>query len=167
MKFKFYFFVSLCINCFLGSYIHYLLPEQVIYETKSTEYKYVPHELSDWEIFTMALIKTESEYDSTAVSSAGAKGYFQITPIYVKEVNQKHNTNYSMKDVTNFKSAYEIFDLMQQAHNKNYDIKKAIQLHNGTHDWYNNRVMKAYKEIKKYEEVRNMLIDIEFEKGKI
>ena len=37
--------------------------------------------LSDWDKFTLALMKVESNYDVTAVSSAGAKGYFQITPI--------------------------------------------------------------------------------------
>ena len=64
-----------------------------------------------------------------------------------------------MKDVTNLEKSYEIFDLMQQAHNKDYDINKAIVLHNGTQDWYRQRIMKSIKDIKKYEEVRNRLIE--------
>ena len=46
--------------------------------------------LSDWDMFTLALMKVESDYDVTAESSVGAKGYFQIMPIYVEEVNRIH-----------------------------------------------------------------------------
>lgn len=126
-----------------------------------TKYVEIPKELTEWDMFTMALMQVESEYDSLAVSSVGAKGYFQITPIYIKEVNRIHNTNYTMDDVTDFESAYRIFDLMQQAHNKDYDMDKALTLHNGDHDWYKRRVMNAYQRIKKYEEVRTMLVSLE------
>ena len=117
--------------------------------------------MSDWDIFTMALIKTESEFDSTAVSSVGAKGYFQITPIYIKEVNRVHKTNFTMDDVINLEKAYQIFDLMQQAHNKEYDKEKAIVLHNGEHDWYRRRVLNNYEDIKKYEEIRNRILEVQ------
>ena len=50
--------------------------------------------LSEWDVFTLALMKVESNYDNAAVSSVGAKGYFQIMPIYVEEVNRVHKTNY-------------------------------------------------------------------------
>ena len=43
--------------------------------------------LSEWDVFTLALMKVESNYELAAVSSVGAKGYFQIMPIYVEEVN--------------------------------------------------------------------------------
>ena len=151
-------FISLCINCFLISYVYYHIPEKVVYEREKLELVYTNRNMSDWEIFTMALMEVESKYDSTAYNK-GATGYFQITPIYVKEVNNQHNTNYTMKDVTNLEKSYEIFDLMQQAHNKDYDINKAIVLHNGTQDWYRQRIMKSIKDIKKYEEVRNRLIE--------
>lgn len=158
------FFISLCINSFLCSYIHYFgfTTDIIVRNERSVEVEVVnlPKEMSDWEMFTMALMKVESEYDSTAVSNKGAKGYLQITPIYIEEVNRIHGTNYTMKDVTNLELAYEIFDLMQQAHNQNYDKEKAIILHNGKHDWYRNRVMKAYDDIKKYEDVRNRLIGL-------
>ena len=49
--------------------------------------------LSEWDMFTLALMKVESEYKPTAVSDVGAKGYFQIMPIYVEEVNRVHKTN--------------------------------------------------------------------------
>lgn len=116
--------------------------------------------LSDWEIFTLALIKVESEYDNSAVSSVGAKGYFQMTPIYVKEVNRVHHTNYTFAQVTDFDTAYKIFDLMQQAHNPDYDMVKALELHNGKHNWYNKRVFNAMEQIKLYEEMRNKVKNI-------
>lgn len=127
----------------------------------SVELSFKDDTLSNWDMFTLALMKVESEYDSTAVSSVGAKGYLQITPIYVKEVNRIYNTNYRFEQVTNFETSYEIFDLMQQAHNPNYNMDKALELHNGKHKWYNRRVYNAMKEIKKYEEMRNKMLNKE------
>src|SRR5574344_1503349 len=108
--------------------------------------------LSYWDIFTLALIKVESEYNNNAVSSVGAKGYFQMTPIYVKEVNRIHKTDFTFDQVTDFDNAYEIFDLMQKAHNPDYDMDKALELHNGKHDWYNKRVYQEMKRIRIYED---------------
>ena len=116
--------------------------------------------LSDWDIFTLALMKVESEYNNNAVSSVGAKGYFQMTPIYVKEVNRVHHTDFTFAQVTDFDKAYEIFDLMQKAHNPNYDMKKALELHNGKHEWYNRRVFKAMDQIKLYEDMRSKIKNI-------
>lgn len=156
-------FVSICINVFIASYFYYetFEPEYRVIKQKEKEFIYVPRHMSDWDIFTMALIKTESEYDSTVVSSVGAKGYFQITPIYIKEVNRIHKTNFTMDDVINLEKAYQIFDLMQQAHNKDYDKEKAIVLHNGEHDWYRRRVLNNYEDIKKYEEIRNRILEVQ------
>jgi len=119
-----------------------------------------PDTLSTWNIFTLALMKVESEYNNDAVSSAGAKGYFQMTPIYVKEVNRIHHTNYSFSQVTDFNTAYEIFDLMQKAHNPNYSMDKALTLHNGDHLWYKKKVYKAMDQIRLYEEMRSKIKSI-------
>lgn len=156
-------FISICINVFIASYFFYQTfePEYKIVKHQEKEFVYVPKHMSDWDIFTMALIKTESEFDSTAVSSVGAKGYFQITPIYIKEVNRVYKTNFTMDDVINLEKAYQIFDLMQQAHNKEYDKEKAIVLHNGEHDWYRRRVLNNYEDIKKYEEIRNRILEVQ------
>lgn len=115
-------------------------------------------ELSKWDIFTLALMKVESNYDSSAVSSVGAKGYFQITPIYVKEVNRVHCTNYKYDDVVkSFDKSYEVFMLMQEAHNQEYNMDEALKLHNGDHKWYRRRVYKEMESIEKYEKIRQML----------
>ena len=114
--------------------------------------------LSDWDMFTLALMKVESNYEPTAVSSKGAKGYFQITPIYVKEVNRVHKTNYIYDDVVkSFEQSYEVFTLMQEAHNKEYSMDEALRLHNGDHTWYKKRVYKEMNAIEKYEEMREMV----------
>jgi len=116
--------------------------------------------LSDWDIFTLALMKVESEYNNDAVSSVGARGYFQMTPIYVREVNRVHHTDFTFSQVTDFETAYEIFDLMQQAHNPEYNMVRALELHNGKHKWYNKRVFNAMNQIKLYEEMRSKIKSI-------
>lgn len=118
--------------------------------------------LSEWDMFTLALMKVESDYEPTAVSSVGAKGYFQITPIYVKEVNRVHNTNYKYEDVVkSFEKSYEVFTLMQEAHNQEYNMDEALRLHNGDHKWYRRRVYKEMDAIIKYEEMRQKVMSIE------
>ena len=114
--------------------------------------------LSKWDIFTLALMKVESDYDITAKSSVGARGYFQLMPIYVKEVNRVHKTNYKYEEVVkSFDQSYEVFMLMQKAHNKNFNIDKALVLHNGNHKWYHKRVYDEKKKIERYEEMRKMI----------
>jgi len=145
--------VSLTINAYLAISLNRHTPdtlaENVVEEQLDT--------LSQWDIFTLALMKVESEYDNNAVSSVGARGYFQMTPIYVKEVNRVHNTNYTFSQVTDLDTAYEIFDLMQKAHNPDYNMDKALELHNGKHAWYNRRVYNEMKNIQRYEDLRNRI----------
>ena len=120
----------------------------------------VEDSLSEWDMFTLALMKVESEYKPTAVSSVGAKGYFQIMPIYVEEVNRVHKTNYVYEDVVrSFELSNEVFILMQEAHNKDFSMDKALVLHNGDHKWYKRRVYNAMEDIERYEEMRQMVKD--------
>lgn len=146
--------LSLAMNICCGTYIHTSKTVRMNNENISRD------TLSNWEVFTLALMKVESEYNNNAVSSAGARGYFQITPVYVREVNRIHKTNYTFDQVTDFNKAYEIFDLMQKAHNPEYNMDKALELHNGKHTWYNKRVYNEMKKIKKYEDMRDKLKNI-------
>jgi hypothetical protein len=117
--------------------------------------------LSEWDVFTLALMKVESNYDNAAVSSVGAKGYFQIMPIYVEEVNRVHKTNYVYEDVVrSFEKSYEVFTLMQEAHNKDFSMDKALRLHNGNHKWYHQRVYNEMSNIQKYEEMRQKVKNV-------
>ena len=114
--------------------------------------------LSEWDMFTLALMKVESNYEVSAESSVGAKGYFQIMPIYVEEVNRVHNTNFVYEDVVkSFEQSHEVFTLMQEAHNKDFNMDKALRLHNGDHKWYYRRVYKEMANIARYEEMRQMV----------
>ena len=118
--------------------------------------------LSEWDMFTLALMKVESNYEPTAVSSVGAKGYFQMTPIYVAEVNRVHKTNYVYEEVVkSFDLSYEVFTLMQEAHNEEYNMDEALRLHNGDHKWYRKRVYKEMDAIMKYEEMRQMVMSVD------
>lgn len=150
--------ISLAVNIFGAFYLNRIKVPSVIQE--QAELIAQADTLSEWDIFTLALMKVESEYNNNAVSSVGAKGYFQMTPIYVKEVNRVHKTNFTFDQVTDFDTAYEIFDLMQQAHNPDYNMDKALELHNGKHAWYNRRVYNEMKNIQQYEEMRNKVKNI-------
>lgn len=150
--------ISLAVNIFGAFYLKHAKSPEVIQE--QAELIAQADTLSEWDIFTLALMKVESEYNNDAVSSVGAKGYFQMTPIYVREVNRVHKTNFTFDQVTDFDTAYEIFDLMQQAHNPNYNMDKALELHNGKHAWYNRRVYNEMKNIQMYEEMRNKVKNI-------
>ena len=133
--------------------------EQVEQELEAERNQVKTDSLSEWNMFTLALMKVESNYEPTAVSSVGAKGYFQITPIYVAEVNRVHKTNYKYDEVVkSFDLSYEVFTLMQEAHNEEYNMDEALRLHNGDHKWYRRRVYKEMDAIMKYEEMRQMVM---------
>lgn len=158
--------ILLCIGIMISTAINIFLLSKVK-ETNSPELTAdieevmnVQDTLSDWDVFTLALMKVESEYNNNAVSSVGAKGYFQMTPIYVKEVNRIHKTNFTFDQVTDFDKAYEIFDLMQKAHNPDYNMDRALELHNGKHAWYNKRVYREMRNIRRYEDMRNKIKNI-------
>ena len=152
------FFISMMTNFILAIKVNNHPKGDNTFLAEETEI--IQDTLSEWNIFTLALMKVESEYNNNAVSSVGAKGYFQMTPIYVKEVNRVHKTHFTFDQVTDFDKAYEIFDLMQKAHNPNYNMDKALELHNGKHAWYNRRVYKEMKNIRQYEEMRNKIKSI-------
>ena len=151
-------FISICRISVLSNELKATQENLASVEMELKELKCKPDSLSNWYIFTLALIKVESEYKPNAVSSVGAKGYFQFMPIYVNEVNRFHNTNYVYEDVVNsFELSHEVFILMQEAHNKDYNMDKALTLHNGEHKWYKKRVYNAMEDIALYEEMRQMV----------
>ena len=156
-------FISMVTNFILAIKVNHLKDDILLAEEIALVQDYVHKSdtLSDWDVFTLALIKVESEYNNDAVSSAGAKGYFQMTPIYVKEVNRIHKTDFTFDQVTDFDNAYEIFDLMQKAHNPDYDMDRALELHNGKHDWYNKRVYQEMENIRIYEDMRSKIKNIQ------
>ena len=77
-------------------------------------------------------------------------------------MNRVHKTNYKYDEVVkSFDLSYEVFTLMQEAHNQEYDMDEALRLHNGDHLWYRRRVYKEMDAIVRYEEMREMVKSVE------
>lgn len=116
--------------------------------------------LSDWQVFVMALVEVECERNPKAKSNKNAIGPFQITPIYVKEVNRLYSTNFTFEDAWNLDKSLTMFNLMNDHYNPSKDIDKAIKLHNpGAGKWYSDRIKQRMKMIRFSEEVRTKLKD--------
>lgn len=114
--------------------------------------------LSEWEIMKLAIVKTESEFNPLAVGKSGDWGLLQITPIYVKEVNRiLGEEKYSHEDAFNPEKSMEMFTIMQNHHNPENDIDRAIASHNPTaSSAYSVKVRKNMEFIRKYEELRKL-----------
>ena len=127
--------------------------EKKVYVDKTT--------LNDWNTLIMAIAKTESEFDFKAKGSSNDLGLLQITEVYVKDVNRILGKNvYSHKDAFKPKKAIEMFNIIQNNYNPKKDAKKAIKQHNpnGHAIGYPDKVKKNIEWVKKYEEVRKLLV---------
>lgn len=114
--------------------------------------------LSEWEILQLAIIRTESEFNTLAVGKTGDLGIFQITPIYVKEVNRiLGEERYIHTDAFDLNKSIEMFNIIQNHKNPQKDISKAIYIHNpgGDSIGYSVKVRKNMEWIKKYESIRS------------
>lgn len=119
------------------------------------------YDLSDWEVLQMAIIKTESEFNRFTLGSKNDIGIFQITPIYVAEVNRLMGEHmYDASDAYSVEKSLEMFDIMQRNHNKDHDIDKAIHSHNpkGGSIGYFKKVYENVAWIKRMEEVRKEIV---------
>ena len=76
----------------------------------------------------------ESRYDSTAVNPVSkARGVLQILPIMIEEANRlqrlkKSDTYYTWDDAWSVQKSIEIWYLVQNHHNPNYDIQEACKI---------------------------------------
>lgn len=133
-----------------------------------TELTAKERELTPWELMELGLIKVECEGNPLAVSSVGARGIFQITPIYVKEVNRlsdMHNlgVRFTFDDAFDIGKSFEMFNIMNTYHNQmdneSERIASVIKKHNPkAGDWYAKRVYKAMFEIMMNEDIKNEYI---------
>lgn len=117
--------------------------------------------LTEWQILQMAIIKTESEFNSTAIGKGKDIGIFQITPIFVKEVNRILDTTiYYHTDAFNIQKSIEMFNIYQNKKNPSHEINKAIRIQNprGETINYSERVLKNYRYICNLEEIRKEII---------
>lgn len=130
------------------------------------EYQPTP-ELSEWSILQMAIIKTESEFNHLAVGQTKDLGLYQLTPIYVEEVNRilkMKNTPdsllYNHLDAFDMRKSMEMFDIMQRHYNPTRNVSIAVLKHNpgGNSIGYAKRVHENIELMTKWEEVRKELL---------
>ena len=114
-----------------------------------TDTVYINKKYTDFELVTIAIIWQESKGNSNAVNN-NAVGIFQITPIYVKEVNRILGYNkFSHRNAFSDTLSHEMFKLVQEYYNKEKSVSKAIKMHNPTAgNWYYNQVLDKYLMLK-------------------
>lgn len=122
-----------------------------------------PLPLTDWQMLEMAIIETESKFNPKAEGECGARGIFQITPIFVAEANRiLGDDEFTIADSFDASRSLQMFRIVQSRHNPDGDFAKALAIHNpgGKHTGYNDRVMKAYNRIVKYERIRSIITQL-------
>ena len=125
-------------------------------ETSLVDTVRVPERLSDWQVLLLAVAMTESEFYPTARGSNDDWGILQITPIYVAEVNRVTGADYTHEDAWDVGRSLDMFTALQEHHNPEHDIDKAIRLHN-KNPWYAKRVKQNMEFVRRYEEFRTVL----------
>ena len=120
-------------------------------------------ELNEWVTLQMAIILTESQFDSTAFNPSGAKGLYQLMPIYVKEVNnildrtKDKREKFKPEDAYDIDKSIEMFNILQDYFNPEKDIDKAISYHNKGRS-YKKKVYKNMEHIRNVEEIRRKIL---------
>lgn len=157
-------------GAFTGQYCQKNKQEKVV-EEKIKEVYVEGEELDEWTILTMAIMKTESEFDPTQIGSSQDLGILQCTQIYVEEVNrilrmqEGNQKEYSHLDAFDIRKSIEMFNIVQGYHNKEHSISKAISGHNpgGASIGYGKKVYDNIRFIKRMEEARKELIKFKVE----
>ena len=116
------------------------------------EKQFVP--LTDFELIELAIIWQESKGNPNPKHSDGeSEGILQITPIYVDEVNRiLGKSKYTLYDRKNPLKSHEMFLVVQNYHNPEKDVKKAVILHNNGKRYFD-EVMDRYNCLKLYQEI--------------
>ena len=161
---------SFCAGGLVGSASQMRKQEKVV-EEKIKEVYVAGEELNEWAILTMAIMKTESEFDPSHIGATQDVGIMQFTPIAVEEVNrilrlEGKEGEYSHLDAFDIRKTIEMFNIIQNYHNKEQNISKAIYQHNpgGASIGYGKKVYDNIRFIKRMEEARQEIIKYEVEK---
>jgi hypothetical protein len=121
--------------------------------------------VTEWQIFILALIEVESGNNPMAAGKVNAGGIFQITPVYIEEVNRIQSKNiFTPEDRFDIRKSFDMFNAMNGFYNKSRDIEKAVRLHNpNAPASYRAKIMKKIAEIKKREAVRKQCVKLVIE----
>lgn len=156
-------------GAFTGQFSQKNKQEKVV-EEKIKEVYVEGEELDEWTILTMAIMKTESEFDPSRIGATQDVGIMQFTPIAVEEVNrilrlEGKEEEYSHLDAFDIEKTIEMFNIIQGYHNKEQNISKAIHQHNpgGASIGYGKKVYDNIRFIKRMEEARKELIKFKVE----
>jgi len=60
-----------------------------------------------------------------------ARGHLQIRPVMKRHVNQISNSNYTVSDCFDYTKSIEMFKIVMENHNPEYDIHEACLIWNG------------------------------------
>ena len=161
--------IFLSIGVWIGRTTQKSRQEKVV-EEKIKEVYVAGEELDEWTILTMAIMKTESEFDPSRIGATQDVGIMQFTPIAVEEVNrilrlEGKEEEYSHLDAFDIRKTIEMFNIIQNYHNKEQNISKAIHQHNpgGASISYGKKVYDNIRFIKRLEEARQELIKFRVE----
>lgn len=161
--------IFFCLGGWTGQTIQMHKQEKVV-EEKIKEVYVAGEELDEWTILTMAIMKTESEFDPSRIGATQDVGIMQFTPIAVEEVNrilrlEGKEDEYSHLDAFDIRKTIEMFNIIQNYHNKEQNISKAIHQHNpgGASIGYGKKVYDNIRFIKRLEEARQELIKFRIE----
>lgn len=118
---------------------NYTEPEQIPLDKDTI---YIETTKSDWELLKSAIIWQESKNINPNI--------YQITPIYIAEVNRiSMAQSYTSEDVYDKTKSNDMFEIYNREHNPSKNISRAIQLHNPRGgDKYFNSVMNYYNLLK-------------------
>jgi len=137
----------------------WLLRENLISQYVTVEVEV--DDITGWELLQMAIIMTESDFNSQAIGKHNDIGVFQITPIYVKEVNRLLDTaRFHHTDAFDVSKSVQMFNIVQDERNPEHDIETAISLHNpgGESIGYTEKVLKNFRWLSQLEEVRKEVV---------
>lgn len=130
----------------------------VVHDPDCPRHNQVAQTLSEWELLQLAIVYTESKFRPEVTGKNQDGGCYQMTPIYVREVNRIAGTDYTHEDVYDPDKAIEIFGKMQDVKNPDHDIDTAIYFHNKSAS-YKRVVLENLELIKRYETFRAKLIE--------
>lgn len=130
---KIYFSTLATIIICLGIMFFKNTPQPVREEpTNLEESSFNPNsEISEWQIFTLAIIDVESDSNPNAIGKRDDVGILQITPIYVDEINRiQSRTRFTLEDRYDIEKSLDMFGIMNYYKNPDMCIEQAIKIHN-------------------------------------
>ena len=129
-------------------------PQPVVPKWSTMELLHAAHDdLTEWQMIQLAIIWTESKANPSALGANQDAGLYQLTPVYVREVNRVAGTDYAYEDAFDPDKAVEIFNTMQQFKNPGHDFELAVYYHN-KQPQYLNKVRQNYELVRRYEAAR-------------